>query len=141
MTRVNSAAGSQAREAAALLAWYDRHRRRLPWRAEAGEVADPYRVWLSEIMLQQTTVAAVQKSFRRFTTLWPTHGPPIRDTSLAIQRYRRHREERLDQIRRHLAADPGATATSRSTPRCHCRAGGGWAKGGAPCDIFWRCSK
>ena len=39
-----------------LLAWYDRHRRRLPWRAEPGEAADPYRVWLSEIMLQQTTV-------------------------------------------------------------------------------------
>ncbi|HVY16066.1 MAG TPA: A/G-specific adenine glycosylase, partial [Rhodopila sp.] len=38
-----------------LLSWYDRHRRRLPWRAEPGEVPDPYRVWLSEIMLQQTT--------------------------------------------------------------------------------------
>jgi A/G-specific adenine glycosylase len=55
MTRVNPAARSQARDAAALLAWYDRHRRRLPWRAEPGEPADPYRVWLSEIMLQQTT--------------------------------------------------------------------------------------
>jgi len=40
----------------ALLQWYDRHRRRLPWRAAAGEAPDPYRVWLSEIMLQQTTV-------------------------------------------------------------------------------------
>ena len=43
----------------ALLAWYDRHRRKLPWRAPPGQRADPYRVWLSEIMLQQTTVKAV----------------------------------------------------------------------------------
>ena len=45
--------------AADLLAWYDRHRRTLPWRALPGELADPYKVWLSEIMLQQTTVATV----------------------------------------------------------------------------------
>ncbi len=51
---------------AELLVWYDRHRRRLPWRAEPGETADPYRVWLSEIMLQQTTVAAVGPYFRKF---------------------------------------------------------------------------
>jgi len=54
-----------------LLAWYDRHRRNLPWRALPGERADPYRVWLSEIMLQQTTVAAVGPYFERFTTRWP----------------------------------------------------------------------
>ena len=42
-----------------LLAWYDGHRRRLPWRVDQGERADPYRVWLSEVMLQQTTVATV----------------------------------------------------------------------------------
>lgn len=55
-----------------LLAWYDVHRRRLPWRAEPGMPAtDPYRVWLSEIMLQQTTVAAVKPYFERFTTRWP----------------------------------------------------------------------
>lgn len=58
--------------AAPLLAWYDRHRRRLPWRAEPGEAPDPYRVWLSEIMLQQTTVAAVAGYFRRFLERWPT---------------------------------------------------------------------
>ncbi len=58
--------------AASLLAWYDRHARRLPWRAVAGETPDPYRVWLSEIMLQQTTVAAVKPYFRTFTTRWPT---------------------------------------------------------------------
>ena len=57
--------------AAALLAWYDRHRRRLPWRALPGERADPYRVWLSEIMLQQTTVKAVGPYFEKFVTRWP----------------------------------------------------------------------
>jgi A/G-specific adenine glycosylase len=55
----------------ALLAWYDRHRRRMPWRALPGEVPDPYRVWLSEIMLQQTTVAAVVPYFERFLALFP----------------------------------------------------------------------
>ena len=44
----------------------------LPWRAEAGETPDPYRVWLSEIMLQQTTVAAVRPYFEAFTARWPT---------------------------------------------------------------------
>jgi len=57
--------------AAALLAWYDRNRRRLPWRAEPGAAADPYRVWLAEIMLQQTTVAAVIPYYERFLTLFP----------------------------------------------------------------------
>ena len=55
-----------------LLAWYDRHRRTLPWRAAAGERTPPYRVWLSEIMLQQTTVATVGEYFRRFVERWPT---------------------------------------------------------------------
>lgn len=56
-----------------LLEWYDRHARVLPWRAPPGAPAmDPYRVWLSEIMLQQTTVAAVKSYFQRFTALWPT---------------------------------------------------------------------
>ena len=55
-----------------LLAWYDRHRRTLPWRAPAGERTPPYRVWLSEIMLQQTTVATVGEYFRRFVERWPT---------------------------------------------------------------------
>jgi len=56
---------------ALLLAWYDRHRRKLPWRAPAGERADPYRVWLSEIMLQQTTVKAVGPYFEKFLSRWP----------------------------------------------------------------------
>jgi len=58
-------------DAAALLAWYDRHRRELPWRALPGETADPYRVWLSEIMLQQTTVVTVAPYFARFVARWP----------------------------------------------------------------------
>ncbi|MGZ9809084.1 A/G-specific adenine glycosylase [Pseudoroseicyclus sp. H15] len=61
-------------EAADLLAWYDRHARALPWRVPPGAAhrADPYRVWLSEIMLQQTTVPAVKPYFEAFTTRWPT---------------------------------------------------------------------
>ncbi|MBL8589870.1 MAG: A/G-specific adenine glycosylase [Methylobacteriaceae bacterium] len=58
--------------AAALLAWYDRHARALPWRAPPGVVADPYAVWLSEIMLQQTTVAAVKPFYEKFLAAWPT---------------------------------------------------------------------
>ncbi|MEM9059399.1 MAG: A/G-specific adenine glycosylase [Pseudomonadota bacterium] len=60
-----------------LLTWYDRHHRELPWRVSPGArkngaAPDPYRVWLSEIMLQQTTVAAVTKYFLAFTRRWPT---------------------------------------------------------------------
>ena len=67
----------QSIDASAVLAWYDRHARDLPWRVSPldraqGVKPDPYRIWLSEVMLQQTTVAAVQKSFLRFTSLWPT---------------------------------------------------------------------
>jgi A/G-specific adenine glycosylase len=54
-----------------LLAWYDRHRRILPWRAPPGLRQDPYRVWLSEIMLQQTTVVAVAPYFAAFLKRWP----------------------------------------------------------------------
>ncbi|MEO0498467.1 MAG: A/G-specific adenine glycosylase [Pseudomonadota bacterium] len=60
-----------------LLQWYDASARALPWRmpparSKAGEKPDPYRVWLSEIMLQQTTVAAVNDYFLKFTDRWPT---------------------------------------------------------------------
>ena len=59
--------------AARLLAWYDVHRRTLPWRADpGGSPPDPYAVWLSEVMLQQTTVAAVKPYFTRFLERWPT---------------------------------------------------------------------
>ncbi|WJR67829.1 A/G-specific adenine glycosylase [Neorhizobium sp. CSC1952] len=62
--------------AGSLLAWYDRHHRELPWRvspaaAKAGKKADPYHVWLSEVMLQQTTVQAVKPYFAKFLKLWP----------------------------------------------------------------------
>ena len=62
---------------ARLLSWYDAHARVMPWRVSpadraAGVRPDPYRVWLSEVMLQQTTVAAVREYFRRFTLRWPT---------------------------------------------------------------------
>ncbi len=68
-----------AADAAVLLDWYDRNARVMPWRIgpedrRGGVQPDPYRVWLSEIMLQQTTVAAVRAYFLRFTELWPTVG-------------------------------------------------------------------
>ena len=56
-----------------LLAWYDSNARRLPWRALPGSpLPEPYRVWLSEVMLQQTTTAAVARYFAEFTRRWPT---------------------------------------------------------------------
>lgn len=64
--------GPDPGRASQLLEWYDAHARVLPWRARAGEAADPYRVWLSEIMLQQTTVQAVKSYFEKFVTLWPS---------------------------------------------------------------------
>jgi|HubBroStandDraft_1064217.scaffolds.fasta_scaffold00397_13 A/G-specific adenine glycosylase len=54
-----------------MLDWYDRNRRTLPWRAGPGQKPDPYGVWLSEIMLQQTTVATVEGYWRAFTAKWP----------------------------------------------------------------------
>jgi A/G-specific adenine glycosylase len=54
-----------------LLDWYDRHRRRLPWRPLPGEAAEPYSVWLSEIMLQQTGVKTVGPYFEKFLARWP----------------------------------------------------------------------
>jgi A/G-specific adenine glycosylase len=55
-----------------LLAWYDRHRRKLPWRSRPGERPDPYPVWLSEIMLQQTTVKVVGPYYKRFLARFPS---------------------------------------------------------------------
>lgn len=67
-----------------LLEWYDHHARKMPWRVgpaqrQSGVKPDPYRVWLSEVMLQQTTVAAVRDYFTRFVGLWPT----VNDLALA----------------------------------------------------------
>src|SRR6185312_8704373 len=70
-----------------LLRWYDVHRRELPWRAAPGERADPYRVWVSEIMLQQTRVAAVipyyDRFLRRFPALAALAEAPIADVLAA----------------------------------------------------------
>ena len=55
-----------------VLAWYDTNARALPWRSPVGNVPDPYHVWLSEVMLQQTTVPAVIQYFTKFTRLWPS---------------------------------------------------------------------
>ncbi|MCK1362069.1 A/G-specific adenine glycosylase [Bradyrhizobium sp. 199] len=67
----SSAASTSSARPRLLLDWYDRHRRRLPWRAAPGEASDPYCVWLSEIMLQQTTVKAVGPYFEKFVARWP----------------------------------------------------------------------
>ncbi|MFN4142177.1 A/G-specific adenine glycosylase [Aestuariivirga sp.] len=64
--------GPEDERAPQLLRWYDVNRRVLPWRALPGETPDPYRVWLSEIMLQQTTVQAVKGYFEAFIARWPT---------------------------------------------------------------------
>ena len=69
---------------ALLLEWYDRHARQMPWRTgpdarKAGAMPDPYAVWMSEIMLQQTTVVTVKEYFNRFITRWPT----VRDLAAA----------------------------------------------------------
>ncbi len=69
-TQRQSRAGTET--APVLLEWYDHERRDLPWRYPPGAIADPYRVWLSEIMLQQTTVKAVIPYFEKFLRLWPT---------------------------------------------------------------------
>ncbi|MEE9302031.1 MAG: A/G-specific adenine glycosylase [Alphaproteobacteria bacterium] len=62
---------SARRLVGALLGWYDGHRRRFPWRADPGETPDPYRVWLAEIMLQQTTTATATPYFESFIARWP----------------------------------------------------------------------
>ncbi|WP_230978749.1 A/G-specific adenine glycosylase [Ollibium composti] len=74
---VRNPAPQDADVAGRLLAWYDAHHRDLPWRVPPHELArgmrpDPYRVWLSEVMLQQTTVEAVKSYFRSFVRKWPT---------------------------------------------------------------------
>ena len=77
LSKPTMSAGAQSKPAAAkLLAWYDRGARVMPWRMPPAQRrarrADPYHVWLSEVMLQQTTVAAVVPYFRAFVERWPT---------------------------------------------------------------------
>src|ERR1700681_4926143 len=70
-TAISSPQPTALPQPAVLLAWYDRHRRVLPWRAPPGRRADCYHVWLSEIMLQQTTVKTVGPYYIRFLSRWP----------------------------------------------------------------------
>ncbi|MEP7239488.1 MAG: A/G-specific adenine glycosylase [Devosia sp.] len=77
MPKTAAAQQVRALDSAAVLAWYDRHARVLPWRTAPADRArgmrpDPYSVWLSEIMLQQTTVAAAGRYYASFLELWPT---------------------------------------------------------------------
>ena len=110
----------------ALLAWYDRHRRALPWRAARGERADPYRVWLSEIMLQQTTVRAVAPYYARFLSRWGDVGAlaaaPLEEVLKAwagLGYYARARNlhacARL-VVERHGGKFPAAEAALRALP-------------------------
>ena len=69
-----SALASEAKRKAIVagtLAWWDRCRRSLAWRTEPGEIPDPYRVWLSEVLLQQTTAQTVTPYYQAFITTWP----------------------------------------------------------------------
>jgi A/G-specific adenine glycosylase len=112
--------------AAALLAWYDRHRRTLPWRAPPGERTDPYRVWLSEIMLQQTTVRAVVPYYARFLARWPDvralAAAPLDDVLKAwagLGYYARARNLHACAravVERHDAAFPSDEAALRALP-------------------------
>ena len=86
-----------------LLRWYDEHQRDLPWRAKPGESSNPYHVWLSEIMLQQTTVATVGPYFARFLHLWPR----LRDLA----------EAQLDDVL-HAWQGLGYYARARNLHRC-----------------------
>src|SRR5213075_3446390 len=70
-TKSRDAVSAADARPARLLAWYDRHRRALPWRPLPGQRADTYRVWLSEIMLQQTGVKTVGPYFEKFLARWP----------------------------------------------------------------------
>jgi len=112
--------------AARLLAWFDRHRRRLPWRAEPGEAADPYRVWLSEIMLQQTTVPTVAERYERFVARFPTverlADAPLDDVLHAWQglgyyaRARNLHRAAGEIVRRHGGVLPRDEAALRALP-------------------------
>ena len=98
----------------ALLAWYDEERRDLPWRARRGERADPYGVWLSEIMLQQTTVKAVIPYY-------------LSDSSRAGRRWRRSPRRRSTTCSRHGrgSATTRAPATCTNAPQVVAREHGG----------------
>ncbi|MBW3630885.1 MAG: A/G-specific adenine glycosylase [Gemmatimonadetes bacterium] len=111
---------------AALLAWYDAHRRDLPWRAAAGERVDPYHVWLSEVMLQQTRVETVKPYYERWLERFPSLSSladaPLDDVLKAwegLGYYSRarnlHRAVR-EVAARHLGEIPDDPATFRALP-------------------------
>lgn len=104
---------------ARLLAWYDRNRRVLPWRSPPGAAADPYHVWLSEVMLQQTTVQAVAPYFRAFLERWPT----IHDLAAAP----------VDDVM-HAWAGLGYYARARNLHEC-AKVVAGWREGRFPDDL------
>jgi len=109
-----------------LLDWWDVARRDLPWRAPAGRRADPYAVWLSEIMLQQTTVATVQGYFAKFLARWPTvedlAAAPLEDVLAqwaGLGYYARARNLHacaVAVVRRHRGRFPRRAAALRELP-------------------------
>jgi len=125
MPRTRAAPVTQP-EPATLLAWYDRHRRVLPWRAPPGERPDPYCVWLSEVMLQQTTVPAVMGYFARFLERWPDvralAAAPLDDVLHAWQGlgyYARARNLHACAravVERHCGVFPASEAALRELP-------------------------
>ncbi len=90
----------------ALLGWYDRQRRELPWRAEPGMRPDPYRIWVSEIMLQQTTAATVSQRYAAFLERFPT----LADLAAASQAEVLHAWQGLGYYRRARALHAAAQA-------------------------------
>jgi A/G-specific adenine glycosylase len=119
-------AENSAARAALLLEWYDRHRRQLPWRPAAGKAADPYSVWLSEIMLQQTGVKTVGPYFEKFLARWPDVEALSRASLDDVLRmwaglgyYSRARNLHacaLAVVRDHKGAFPDTEAALRSLP-------------------------
>ena len=120
---VRSAARKKARcpSPADLLAWYDRHARVLPWRWPAAGAArpDPYRVWLSEIMLQQTTVKAVAPYYAKFLARWPTvaalAAAPLRRRAARLGRARLLRARAQPARLREGGGRRGTAARFRTT--------------------------
>jgi A/G-specific adenine glycosylase len=109
-----------------LLAWYDGARRDLPWRARPGEAADPYAVLVSEVMLQQTTVATVRPRFRAFLERFPTlpdlAAAPVEDVLHAWQGLGYYRRARalhacaVAAVERHGGVLPADLEALRALP-------------------------
>jgi len=103
-----------------MLRWYEKHRRVLPWRALPNEVPDPYHVWLSEIMLQQTTVQAVIPYFINFTQKWPTiYGLAQADNDDVMHNWAGlgyyARARNLHKCAKHIVSDHGGVFPSNQS--------------------------